>query len=105
MSNLAYLTRVSCGRVAFRAREILVYQTPSLDHRLTGILAIFEKVVKNSADGSRVFFDFSQLSRTINSGHAMLDILPDLFFHPEVHTRAIALYTYIMRSNRAYTII
>lgn len=105
MKSLALLAGMGSARVSFRAREILVdFQTPSLEDRRSAILSIFQKVVKMSAGGSKVFFDFSQLTRTISSRHAMLDILPELFFHSEVHTRAIALYTYIMRTNRAYTI-
>lgn len=105
MASLAHLTNPSASKVSFRAREILIgFQSPSIAQRRNAILAIFEKVVKKSADGSQFFFNFSQLSRTISSRYSLLDILPDLFFHPEMHTRAIALYTYIMRTNQAYTV-
>jgi acetyl-CoA carboxylase/biotin carboxylase 1 len=105
MSALAHLTSPGASKVSFRAREILIgFQSPSITQRRDAILTIFEKVVKKSADGSQFFFNFSQLSRTISSRYSLLDILPDLFFHPEMNTRAIALYTYIMRTNQAYTV-
>ncbi|KAJ3371297.1 acetyl-coenzyme-A carboxylase [Kappamyces sp. JEL0680] len=105
ISSLAHLTGTGASKVSFRAREILIgFQSPSISQRRDAILAIFEKVVKTSADGSQFFFNFSQLSRTISSRYSMLDILPELFFHEKMHTRAIALYTYIMRTNHAYTV-
>jgi acetyl-CoA carboxylase/biotin carboxylase 1 len=105
ISELAQLSNTNSFKVAFRAREILIgFQTPSIEQRKNAILAIFQNVVKKSVDGSRIYFDFSQLSKTIASRYSMLDILPDLFYHEDVNTRAIALYTYIMRTNQAYTV-
>jgi acetyl-CoA carboxylase/biotin carboxylase 1 len=103
ISSLAHLTGTGASQVSFRAREILIgFQSPSISQRRDAILSIFEKVVKKK--GLQFFFNFSQLSRTISSRYSMLDILPELFFHDQMHTRAIALYTYIMRTNQAYTV-
>ncbi|KAJ3268627.1 acetyl-coenzyme-A carboxylase [Terramyces sp. JEL0728] len=105
LDQLAQLGNKSTNKVSFRAREILIgYQLPGIEQRKSTILNIFSKVSKKSSDGSRVFFDFSQLSRLIVSRHPILDILPDFFFDSDISLRAIALYTYVMRTNQAYTI-
>jgi acetyl-CoA carboxylase/biotin carboxylase 1 len=105
LNSMTRLTAKSASKVAFRAREILIgLNLPSIQRRREAILTVFSKVSKNSPDGKRIYFDFSQLSRLIASRHPILDILPDLFFHSEYHLRAIALYTYVMRTNQAYTV-
>ncbi|KAJ3000423.1 acetyl-coenzyme-A carboxylase [Globomyces sp. JEL0801] len=103
---LANLTHKNSGKVSYRAREILTgFQLPSIDERKQKILKIFNKVSKKSRCGTRVYFDFSQLSKLILSRFPIIDILPDLFFHDEMHLRAIALYTYVMRTNQAYSVL
>lgn len=105
MTLLSHLASPGSSKVSFRAREILIaYQSPSVEERRNSILAIFQKVVKESPDKRKVYFDFSQLSRTILAPYSMLDILPGLFFHEDINTRAIALYTYVMRTNHAYSV-
>jgi acetyl-CoA carboxylase/biotin carboxylase 1 len=105
LNSLTRLTNKSASKVAVKAREILIsYSLPSIQRRREAILTVFSKVSKNSPDGKRIYFDFSQLSRLVTSRHPILDILPDLFFHQEFHLRAIALYTYVMRTNQAYTV-
>jgi acetyl-CoA carboxylase/biotin carboxylase 1 len=104
--TITKLTQLSKStHIAIKAREILIsFQLPTLTQRRETILSVFSKAHKKSPDGAFVYLDFSQLNKLISSRYSLLDIVPEVFFFPELHLRAIALYAYVMRTTSAYQI-
>ncbi|KAJ3169538.1 acetyl-coenzyme-A carboxylase [Geranomyces variabilis] len=94
------------AKVSLKARELLVwYQLPSYDERYNEIFEILKAAVKKEdVPAAQRSFDHTFLSKLVTANHAILDILPRFFYHPDVGIKTAAFYTYVLHTYQAYSI-
>ncbi|RKO91753.1 acetyl-CoA carboxylase [Blyttiomyces helicus] len=91
------------SRVALKAKELLVYyQLPGYKERYAEVLDTLRSAVDD--EGRAPVFDYSKLNELAAVDHAILDVLPSFFFHPEAGVQIAALYTYVHHTYQAYAI-
>ncbi|KAJ3217083.1 acetyl-coenzyme-A carboxylase [Dinochytrium kinnereticum] len=116
-ARLADLQGAATAKVSLKGRELLIYfQLPTYEERHASILDVLQsavtggisndndKLIASFATGTPVF-NYAPLSQLITANHAILDVLPSFFYHENLGIRATALYTYILHTYQAYTVI
>ncbi|KAJ3105264.1 acetyl-coenzyme-A carboxylase [Phlyctochytrium planicorne] len=115
-ARLANLQGAQTAKVSLKGRELLIFfQLPTYEERHASIFEVLqsavssgaedgEKLVERFAAGAQVF-NYAPLSKLITANHAILDVLPSFFYHPNLGIRATALYTYVLHTYQAYTVI
>ncbi|KAI8906307.1 carboxyl transferase domain-containing protein [Gorgonomyces haynaldii] len=100
-NNLANLVSSRASKVSLRAREILIsYQQPSFQERRASMLTILEQASKDANA-----FDQRHLAKLVMANYSILDILCSLFYHESQSISLAALYTYVLHTYQAYSIM
>ena len=109
LRNLTELEGRSAGKVALKAREVLIQcSLPSLEERASQMEHILRSSVIETRYGETKWEhrepELDVLHEVIDSMYTVFDVLPKFFSHQDPWVSLAALEVYVRRAYRAYTI-